>query len=129
MVSTWLVGLGTDVASMAGTGKQMSDKRRLVEQALWIDDDYLHLGGYEPKEGEPESWWLGRRLGRQAIWLGLIGTVASDWGRFRAGPRNIAALLSPNVQSDWLEAEIAKALTEFEAIHWIDRRASCRERV
>lgn len=99
----------------------MSDKRRLIEQSTWIDDDFLHLGGNEPNEGEPESWWLSRRLARQGIWLGMIGVVANDWGRFRATPKRVAALLMPNVQSDWYEAEVKRAMDEFEALHWMSR--------
>ena len=99
----------------------MSDKRRLIEQSIWIDDEFLHLGGNEPRAGEPEADWLRRRLARQGLWLGMIGVVANDWGRFRAAPKRVAGLLMPNVQSDWYEAEVSKALDEFEALNWIGR--------
>lgn len=97
--------------------------RRYVEQHITSDKDFLHLEGpYDPQEDRDTR--IRRRILRQWLWRGLIGSCVDDWGRFCAEPEVMLGVLAIDLQPppDWLLEAVESALDHFEKnLHWIGR--------
>lgn len=97
--------------------------RRYVEQHIASDPEFCHLEGPHLPDEEPEDW-LRRRILRQWLWRGIIGSCVDDWGRFSPDPHVICGVLAIDLQPPpgWLTAGVEDALNHYErGLRWITR--------